>query len=186
MTHLPLVTPAPATAPVQRLLAEVRRRQGTTPNMTRAMANSPALLQGYLDLSGALSRGVLSPATRERIALAGRSATAATNAWPRTATSPSAPRTWAQATSRPPASPPRPPRRLRRSSPSQPLSTTAAAPSPARTWQPPETIGHVALTILTSYFNKAADVALDFPARGRLTRIGPGQVRPSSPLSAGS
>ena len=38
--------------------------------MTRAMANSPALLQGYLDLSGALSRGVLSPATRERIALA--------------------------------------------------------------------------------------------------------------------
>ena len=38
--------------------------------MTRARANSPAQLQGYLDLSGALSRGVLSPATRERIALA--------------------------------------------------------------------------------------------------------------------
>jgi hypothetical protein len=31
----------------------------------------------------------------------------------------------------------------------------------------------VAFNILTSYFNKAADVALDFPARGRLTRIGP-------------
>jgi alkylhydroperoxidase family enzyme len=38
--------------------------------MTWAMANSPALLQGYLDLSGALGRGVLRPATRERIALA--------------------------------------------------------------------------------------------------------------------
>jgi hypothetical protein len=70
MTHLPLVTPATATAPVQQLLAEVHRRLGTTPNMTRAMANSPALLQGYLNLSGVLSRGVLSPATRERIALA--------------------------------------------------------------------------------------------------------------------
>jgi AhpD family alkylhydroperoxidase len=55
---------------VQQLLAEVHRRLGTTPTMTRAMAKSPALLQGYLDLSGALSRGVLSPATRERIALA--------------------------------------------------------------------------------------------------------------------
>lgn len=53
MTHLPLVTPA--TAPVQQLLAEVHRRLGTTPTMTRAMANSPALLQGYLDLSRAHS-----------------------------------------------------------------------------------------------------------------------------------
>ena len=38
--------------------------------MTWAMAKSPALLQGYLDLSGALSRGVLSPVSSERIALA--------------------------------------------------------------------------------------------------------------------
>lgn len=38
--------------------------------MTRAMANSPALLNGYLQLSAALSAGVLSAATRERIALA--------------------------------------------------------------------------------------------------------------------
>jgi hypothetical protein len=26
-----------------------------------------------------------------------------------------------------------------------------------------ETIGHVALNVLTNYFNKAADVAIDFP-----------------------
>ena len=37
--------------------------------MTGRMANSPALLTGYLDLSGALSRGVLDAANRERIAL---------------------------------------------------------------------------------------------------------------------
>jgi hypothetical protein len=27
-----------------------------------------------------------------------------------------------------------------------------------------ETIGHVALNVLTNYFNKAADVEIDFPA----------------------
>ncbi|MHA6668195.1 carboxymuconolactone decarboxylase family protein [Homoserinimonas sp. A447] len=38
--------------------------------MTRAMVNSPAALKGYLALSGALGRGVLRAATRERLALA--------------------------------------------------------------------------------------------------------------------
>jgi AhpD family alkylhydroperoxidase len=69
MTRLPLVDAAVAAAPVSELLTEVQRRLGATPNMTRAMANSPALLKGYLDLSAALSRGVLGAATGERIAL---------------------------------------------------------------------------------------------------------------------
>ena len=43
---------------------------GVTPNMTKAMANSAALLKGYLDLSGALGKGVVHPATREQIAIA--------------------------------------------------------------------------------------------------------------------
>lgn len=38
--------------------------------MTQAMANSPALLNRYLALSAALSRGRLRPAAREQIALA--------------------------------------------------------------------------------------------------------------------
>jgi uncharacterized peroxidase-related enzyme len=68
--RLPLVDPATAVAPLPALFAEVKRRLGATPNMTRAMANSPALLAGYLEFSGALNRGVLTAATRERIALA--------------------------------------------------------------------------------------------------------------------
>jgi AhpD family alkylhydroperoxidase len=40
------------------------------PNMTRAMANSPAVLDGYLQLSGALTKGKLPAKTREEIALA--------------------------------------------------------------------------------------------------------------------
>jgi len=38
--------------------------------MTKVMGNSPALLQGYLALSGAVGRGTLSAAVRERLAIA--------------------------------------------------------------------------------------------------------------------
>ena len=38
--------------------------------MTKVMANSPALLQGYLALSGAVAGGTLKPAVRERLAIA--------------------------------------------------------------------------------------------------------------------
>src|SRR5262245_50799976 len=40
------------------------------PNMMRAMANAPAVLDGYLSLSGALEKGRLSARTREQLALA--------------------------------------------------------------------------------------------------------------------
>ena len=70
MSNLPLIDPASAPAPVADLLAAVQRNLGVTPNMTKAMANSQALLGGYLALSGALGKGVLTPAVREQIALA--------------------------------------------------------------------------------------------------------------------
>jgi AhpD family alkylhydroperoxidase len=38
--------------------------------MTKVMANSPALLRGYLSLSGALAGGVLPAGVRERLAVA--------------------------------------------------------------------------------------------------------------------
>ena len=47
---------------------EATRRR--TPNMYRLLANSPAALEGYLGLSGALDKGMLPAPTRERIALA--------------------------------------------------------------------------------------------------------------------
>ncbi|WP_040811570.1 carboxymuconolactone decarboxylase family protein [Nocardia concava] len=59
-------------APVEthRLLDEVRRRTGRVPNMTKVMANSSAVLEGYLGLAGALKQGTLPAPTSERIALA--------------------------------------------------------------------------------------------------------------------
>ena len=51
------------------LLEAVARQLGSVPNMFRAIALSPQALEGYLALSGALAKGALPAATRERIAL---------------------------------------------------------------------------------------------------------------------
>jgi len=48
----------------------VKGKLGLVPNMTRAMANAPAVLDGYLQFSGALGHGALPAKTREQIALA--------------------------------------------------------------------------------------------------------------------
>ncbi|MFJ3234909.1 carboxymuconolactone decarboxylase family protein [Streptomyces sp. NPDC086787] len=70
MTGFAPVEPATATGKAADLLADVRKTLGLTPNMTKVMANSPALLKGYLALNGALSGGVLPAPVRERLALA--------------------------------------------------------------------------------------------------------------------
>jgi uncharacterized peroxidase-related enzyme len=67
--------PTPATiedapAASQALLHEVKRQLGVVPNLFRMVSNSPAALEGYVSLSGALGKGTLPAATRERIALA--------------------------------------------------------------------------------------------------------------------
>jgi uncharacterized peroxidase-related enzyme len=54
----------------QPLLQAVQKQLGVVPNMFRAIGNSPAALEGYLGLNGALARGALEAPTRERIVLA--------------------------------------------------------------------------------------------------------------------
>src|SRR5450432_175062 len=54
---------------IERLLNVVRGELRLTPNMMKTMAQSPAALEGYLNLSGALANGVLDPQLREQIAL---------------------------------------------------------------------------------------------------------------------
>ncbi|WP_432524901.1 carboxymuconolactone decarboxylase family protein [Kineococcus sp. SYSU DK006] len=174
MSNLPLVDPATATGKAADLLAAVQRGLGVTPNMTKAMANSPALLDGYLALSGALAKGKLKAATRERLALAvaqdnacdyclsahtyiaehaaGLSAddiTAARegdNDDPRTA----ALLTFATAVNT-----------TRGDVSAADLDAVRAAG--AGDEEIAEVIGHVALNVLTNYFNKAAGVDIDFP-----------------------
>ena len=62
------VETAPAAA--QPSLNGVKAKLGSVPNLFRLLAVSPAGLEGYLGLSGALGKGLLDARTRERIALA--------------------------------------------------------------------------------------------------------------------
>lgn len=59
-----------APAASQPLLHAVHKQLGSVPNLFRLAAVSPAALEGYLGMSGALAKGTLPAATRERIALA--------------------------------------------------------------------------------------------------------------------
>ena len=61
------VNASPATA--RPMLEAVHKQIGVVPNLFRLVANSPAALEGYLGMSGALAKGALPAATRERIAL---------------------------------------------------------------------------------------------------------------------
>ncbi|HEY2345155.1 MAG TPA: carboxymuconolactone decarboxylase family protein [Xanthomonadaceae bacterium] len=54
----------------QPMLEAVKKQLGVVPNLFRLVSSSPAALEGYLSMSGALAKGRLPAATRERIALA--------------------------------------------------------------------------------------------------------------------
>jgi uncharacterized peroxidase-related enzyme len=70
MSTLPQIDPAEAAGEAAALLTQVRKSIGSVPNMAKAMANSPALLKGWMGLSDALADGVLPAAVRERLSLA--------------------------------------------------------------------------------------------------------------------
>lgn len=63
-------TIADAPAASQPYLEAVNKKLGVVPNLFRLIANSPAALEGYLGLAGALAKGALPAQTGERIALA--------------------------------------------------------------------------------------------------------------------
>ncbi len=71
MPHIP--TPATiddAPEASRPILEAIQKQMGSVPNIFRLVANSPAALNGLAGLQGALGKGKLSVATRERIALA--------------------------------------------------------------------------------------------------------------------
>ena len=70
MSCIHQINPDSAAGKARELLDAVKGKLGLVPNITRAMANSPAVLEGYLGLSGALGKGSLSAKNREQIALA--------------------------------------------------------------------------------------------------------------------
>ncbi len=69
MSRFTLIDPATASGKTGELLSTVKAHMGLVPNMTRAMVNSTAVLEGYLGLAGALGHGALNPQLREKLAL---------------------------------------------------------------------------------------------------------------------
>jgi uncharacterized peroxidase-related enzyme len=69
MTRLTALNPEEVTGKTKDLFNAVQGKLGVVPNMMRTMGNSPAVLEGYLNLSGALSHGKLSARTGELLAL---------------------------------------------------------------------------------------------------------------------
>src|SRR4030095_9057879 len=70
MTRLKAVSPEAATGKTKELYTVIKGRLGVVPNMMKTMGNSSAFLQGYLHLSDALSGGSLGAKIGELIALA--------------------------------------------------------------------------------------------------------------------
>lgn len=70
MTNFAPIEPGAATGEAAELLRQVKAALGVVPNMTKGMANSPTLLRSFLALSGAVGKGTLAPAVRERLAIA--------------------------------------------------------------------------------------------------------------------
>ncbi len=70
MNRIHQTDPAAATGKAQQLFTAVQGKLGFVPNLVRVLGNSPAALEGYLGLSGALAGGVLAAKLREQIALA--------------------------------------------------------------------------------------------------------------------
>ncbi len=65
--HIPTVEQSPTAS--QPLLHAVHKQLGIVPNLMKLVGNSPAALEGYLSLNGALAQGVLPMVLREKIAL---------------------------------------------------------------------------------------------------------------------
>jgi len=71
MSRIPIpATIEAAPAASRAMLAAVKQQLGVAPNLFRMVGNSPAALEGYLGMFGALGKGALPAPTRERIALA--------------------------------------------------------------------------------------------------------------------
>lgn len=69
MARIEPISPKDATGKAKDLLDGVQAKFGKAPNIFKVMANSPAALEGFLQLHGALADGVLSESFQEQIAL---------------------------------------------------------------------------------------------------------------------
>jgi uncharacterized peroxidase-related enzyme len=173
MARIPYVDPDTATGEQKELLDTVHAKLGATPNMMKAMAGS-AVLEGYLGLADALASGRIRASVAERVALA----VAESN---ECAYCLSAHSYLAENVAKVEPSDIDAARRYASSDPKADAALKFAAAVVGTRGDVPnqafeaarqaglsdaqlaEIVGHVALNVLTNYFNKAFEVAVHFP-----------------------
>ncbi len=173
MSRLTPLQPDRATGKAKELLDAVQAKLKITPNMTKVMANSPAVLQGYLSFSGALAGGALDAKLREEIALTVAQQnscqyclSAHTAIGKMTGLTDTEIESARDASSRSPknAAALQLARQLvARQGSIADIDVDAARRAGLSDGEIAEVIAHVALNIFTNYFNNAADVEIDFP-----------------------
>ena len=174
MNRIASLDPSTALGRGKELLDSTQAQLGRVPNLYRAMAQSPASLDGYLAFRGALGKGVLNMQMRERIALLTASindceycVSAHTFRGGKIGISPDE----LAATQKSHSEDPRTAAALRfvdalimqRGR----ISDSDFADLKSQQWSDEEIgemVGHVALNVFSNYFNHVAKQELDFPA----------------------
>ena len=70
MNRIQQIDPANATGKAKQILDGVQAKMGVVPNLFKVLANAPAALEGYVQLSTALAGGALGAKVREQISIA--------------------------------------------------------------------------------------------------------------------
>lgn len=173
MSRLPAIQTESATGKAKQLLEAVQAKLKITPNMTRVMANSPAVLEAYLQFSGALAGGMLDPKLREQLALEvgeQNSCQYCVSAHTAIGQMVGLPQSEIESARNATSSSPRNAAALKFAQAvvagkGQVSDADVAAVRAAgfNDGEIAEIIAHVALNVFTNYFNTAAEVEVDFP-----------------------
>jgi uncharacterized peroxidase-related enzyme len=167
------IDPSNAQGKARDLLGGVQKKLGMTPNMMRTMAQSPAVLEGYLSFNGALAGGMLNAKTREQLALAlaeindcgyCASAHTALGKMAGLTAEQAANALRARGTDAKASAAIRLARQIfeQRGAVSN-AELTAAHAAGLSDPEIAEVVAHVALNIFTNYFNRLAETEIDFP-----------------------
>lgn len=174
MTRLQALHPDQAIGKTKTLFTAIESKLGMVPNMMRTMGNSSAFLEGYLNLSAALGGGTLGAKTGELIALTVAESNACdyclsantyigANLVKIDAASLEAARNASAANTKTDAVLKFAKVLVSKKGLVNDADVNTVKAAGVTEGEVGEIVGHVALNILTNYFNNTANTAIDFP-----------------------
>ncbi len=174
MARLNALSPEQATGKTKELFDGIHRKLGMVPNMMRTIGNSPALLDGYLKLGDALASGKLGGSKGELLALAVAESNGCnyclsahtfigSNFFKLDPAAMEAARRGESADAKTDAILKFAKVLVSKKGKVSDADINAVTQAGASEAEVAEIVGHVAVNILTNYFNNAAQTEIDFP-----------------------